>query len=474
MFHGGTNPPGKLTTLQESQRTGYPTDVPVKSYDFQTLLSEFGEMRPSFRKVKLVHYFLNEFGRELAPMVVRQPDVVSASTADPSVLRLSARTLENRGYIFVNNYVRNYAMPARTGVQVTLRLPNETLSIPEIPIDVPSGAYFIWPVNADLHGVKLKYSTAQLFTRMSDSTATVYFFFAVPGIDAEFAFDTARVASLDAPGATVTREGGRLYVRGLRAGTAAAISLRAQNGQSMQIVLLTQEQAENTWKVKLGGAERLLISPQEVFSTGDAVHLRAIGDPEFSFAFFPALEQAPRASATLSAQGTDGVFARYAATVPARQVAVAATKVRDADTVGPVKTFNAVTWRNVEIALVPSDSAFDQAARYRIGVRADALAGLNDLFLEIRYLGDVARLYAGNELLNDNFFNGTAWRIGLKRYAQVIKRGALELRILPLRADAPIYIPAAYRPAAWPAAGQVAEVQAVQAIPAYELVVQNP
>lgn len=474
MFHGGTNPPGKLTTLQESQRTGYPTDVPVKSYDFQTLLSEFGEMRSSFRKVKLVHYFLNEFGHELAPMVVRQPDVVPASTADTSVLRLSARTLDNRGYIFVNNYVRNYRMPARSGVQVTLRLLQETLRVPNVPIDVPSGAYFIWPVNTDLHGVTLKYSTAQLFTRMSDSTLPVYFFFAVPGIDAEFAFDEGNIASLDAPGATVTREDGRIYVRRLRAGTAAAISIRANGGQALQIVLLTREQAENTWRVELVGTERLLMSPQEVFSTGEAVHLRAIGAADLSFAVFPAFEQAPRANATLSAQGADGVFTRYSAALPARQVTVVATRQREADAIPPVKTFNAVTWRKVEIALAPSDSAFDQAARYRIDIPADALSGLDELFLEIRYIGDVARLYSGNELLNDNFFNGTPWRLGLKRYDQVIKRGPLELRILPLRADAPIYIPKAYWPSFFPAAGQAAEIQAIEAFPAYELVVQKP
>jgi beta-galactosidase len=42
MYQGGENPDGLLTTLQESQRTGYPTDVPVKSYDFQAPLGEFG------------------------------------------------------------------------------------------------------------------------------------------------------------------------------------------------------------------------------------------------------------------------------------------------------------------------------------------------------------------------------------------------------------------------------------------------
>jgi hypothetical protein len=226
--------------------------------------------------------------------------------------------------------------------------------------------------------------------------------------------------------------------------------------------------------VKLGDGERLLMSPQEVFSTGDAVHLRGTGAAEFSLAFFPVPERAPSASAPLKPLGDDGIFARYSAALPARRVTIAISKERGADSVPPVKTFNAVTWRKVEIALAPSDSAFEHAARYRIDVPADALAGLDELFLEIRYVGDVARLYSGNELLNDNFFNGTPWRIGLKRYAQAIRRGPMELRILPLRADAPIYIPAAYRPGSLSVSGQMAELQAVGSIPAYELVVRDP
>jgi hypothetical protein len=72
-------------------------------------------------------------------------------------------------------------------------------------------------------------------------------------------------------------------------------------------------------------------------------------------------------------------------------------------------------------------------------------------------------------LLNDNFFNGTPWRISVKRYAEAVRRGPLELRILPLRSDAPIYIPATHRPATFPENGQLAEVRAVRAIPVYEL-----
>ena len=92
MFQGGENPDGRLTTLQESQATGYPTDVPVKSYDFQGPLSEFGQERASFRKLKVFHYFLNQFGSDLAPMSVHQPSCTPKGPDDVSILRSSVRS----------------------------------------------------------------------------------------------------------------------------------------------------------------------------------------------------------------------------------------------------------------------------------------------------------------------------------------------------------------------------------------------
>ena len=50
MFHGGENPEGKLTTLEESQATGYPNDLPIKSYDFQAPLGAYG--RNALRSAK--------------------------------------------------------------------------------------------------------------------------------------------------------------------------------------------------------------------------------------------------------------------------------------------------------------------------------------------------------------------------------------------------------------------------------------
>ena len=67
MFHGGTNPEGKTTTLQESQLTGYPNDLPLKTYDFQAPLGEFGQMHDSFRTLKTFNLFLKDWGPRSRP-----------------------------------------------------------------------------------------------------------------------------------------------------------------------------------------------------------------------------------------------------------------------------------------------------------------------------------------------------------------------------------------------------------------------
>jgi len=188
---------------------------------------------------------------------------------------------------------------------------------------------------------------------------------------------------------------------------------------------------------------------------------------------FPALGAAPAAGAPLRSLGADGVFARYAAAVPARRPRLTVQRVRAAAVVPPVKLFNAVTWRHVAIALAPSDSAFAAAAVWRLRVAPGAALGAGDV-LDLRYEGDVGRLYAGHRLLDDNFYNGTPWRVGLARFAAELRRGPLELRVLPLRRDAPIYLEPASRPADFAANGQVARLVSARVLPRYELVVTAP
>jgi hypothetical protein len=89
------------------------------------------------------------------------------------------------------------------------------------------------------------------------------------------------------------------------------------------------------------------------------------------------------------------------------------------------------------------------------------------VFLRIDYTGDIGRLYAGPRMLDDDFYHGAIWEVGLKRFAPLAGQD-LTLDVLPLRKDAPIYFSPEARPD-FGSAAQISEVRAVTAVPEYEV-----
>jgi beta-galactosidase len=419
MFQGGRNPEGRLATLQESQRTGYPTDVPVKSYDFQAPLSEFGEERESFRRMKLVNYFLSDFGETLAPMQVAAPERLPSTPSDLSVARVAARTSGDHAFIFFNNYVRGASMPARSGFQIRLKLPSGELRIPDRPLELPSGAYGIWPVNFDLGGVRLIYSTAQLFKFAQMGGDRYYFFFAIPGLPAEFALARADGLSVDPSAATVAVRDGVRYVDVLNNAPSSAplITLPTADGQ-VHIVLMQRQSAEEVWTVD--GSKSLVRTGTQYFSDANRICLRSIGSPEFSFGVFGAGH--PAAPAEVSGEKTD-LFADYKAHVPAVNMSVTTKLRHDAGAGYAAPEISGVP-------LAPEDKDFDAAAEWDVKIPSQWSSDLSNVFLQVTYTGDVARLYAGHTLLDDNFWNGTPWRLGLRQWLDSVEEPGLELRIL--------------------------------------------
>ena len=472
MFQGGENPDGKLSTLEESQDTGYPNDLPIKSYDFQAPLGEFGEERASLRKLKGFQYFLNDFGAALAPMTVHAPESLPRSPADLTVPRASVRSRGEAGFIFFNNYVRGYSMPAWPAAQFLLRLPHGTLAVPRHPINLPSGAYFIWPFNLRAGGATIRYTTAQLFARLENSGVTTIYFEALPGISPEFAFDAATVRTVRVSSGTISRDSGNLYVSGMQPGAESSIHLVSTEGRVIRLVVLTAREAEDAWKVRIGGGDHLIITEQEFFADPDAqperFWLRSRGAPQFAFSLAPPPELPLKANLPLTHQPASGLAASFTAEAPAWSGQLDCRLTQDAGIAPPVQFGPSSPGRPRGVAQAPGPGDLPQAAKWQITVPATALGDLSELFLSVNYEGDVARLSAGGHLLDDNFFNGEPWRIGLKRFLAPRQLGAFELSILPLRSDSPVYLELADPPANAPH-GQIEKLNEIRLIPEYQL-----
>jgi hypothetical protein len=465
MFHGGRNPDGGDITLQESQRTGYPTDVPVKSYDFQAPIGEFGQERESLRRLKLVNYFLDDFGSQLAPMTTRAPQRVPAAPTDLSVARVAARTAGNTGFVFFNNYVRGVTMPSRPGFQILLKLPSGTVRVPDAPTVLPSGAYGIWPVNFRLPGATLRYSTAQLFKRVETAGGTYYFFFASPGVRAEFSFDAgSRVAS-------VARA---LQIRSTSTGTIVRAVREDPDGseislaENIHLILLPESKAEDVWR---SDHPSLLVQTHAAaFSDGDRWTLESDGDAQIDLALFGSTPPRPANGIRLQRQTTKGRFQAYSASLPPIDLAPTVTKLRSASARGPWEFGPKFSWRPMSIPLAPDDADFDHAARWRIVVPPiPKVSYLSNLLLEIGYQGDVARLFLGKRLIEDNFWNGQPWTIGLNEMTDRRRTDSIfDLRILPLPRDHPMLLEDA-PPIHFNASGLAASLQNVRLVPRYRL-----
>jgi hypothetical protein len=458
MFHGGTNPEGKRSTLQESQATDYPNDLPVKSYDYQAPLGEFGQIRDSFRDLKAFHLFLNDFGADLAPMTASFPVEQPTSRQDTATPRVAMRGNGERGFLFIENYQKGPTLPQRAGFQARIKLAGGELTVPRQPVDIPSGAYTFWPVNMPLGGATLVYATAQPVSRLPDQH--LFVFSAWPGIAPQFAFHEAPGVAIEAPGGRIQKEGGMVYVEGIAAGAAIAIHVSGANGQDADIMVLPRERARNLWKATVAGGERLVVSDADIWFSKDRMQLRTSDPGRLGFAVFPALT---RKVEGFHPAGRDGIFERYAAT---------AAPIRFTTSVRQLAAAGATPLPDMgkEAPMAPVDADFSHAARWSIQV--DPSAAANHAILKIAYEGDVARVYAGGKLLTDDFYHGAPLEVGLWRVSPDALKQGLELQVLGLRKDAPIYLPLPVRPT-YPANGVVARLKAVEAIPEYRAAVPS-
>ena len=235
MYHGGQNPDGKLTSLQESTATGYPNDLPVKSYDFNAPLGEFGQYNPQYYWLRRLHLFLHDFGAPLAQMPATLPAVRPADKKDFATLRWAARSDGQSGYVFVNNYQRLQPLPAKTNVHFKLNLPGGELIFPQTPVTIPADAFFFWPFNLDLGGAKLIYATAQLVCK-TEADLPTYYFAETPGVKAEFLI--AGTEKTDAP----------IHWEKVQPGRPAAITLKTKAGGKIRILLLAEADSLALWK----------------------------------------------------------------------------------------------------------------------------------------------------------------------------------------------------------------------------------
>ncbi|HVU70452.1 MAG TPA: hypothetical protein VHD63_25230, partial [Ktedonobacteraceae bacterium] len=436
---GGSHPVGKHAYLNEYT-------VPRISYDFQAPVREFGQLNASYHRLRALHLYLQDFGEHLAPLMVYLPeDCEHLEPRTLHTLRYAARSRDGAGFLFLNNYQDHVDLPDLTGLRLRLNLPGETLTLPRAPegLTLLQGVSAILPFNLNLGaGVLLKYATAQLLTKVQADAERTLVFFAPEGMAAEFALERASYRSLEISGGELLEEQARGYIH-VGTGQTCRIDITALDGTLLHLLVLTTEQALACWKVDLWGQERLLLSEALPLVEEGQLRLSWRGVSTTELAFYPPLSgellQGELGPGRVELLRHDEVFTRYRLGVPEHAIA---------------------------FALENQD-----ATLLRLELPADALAGIDDAYLIIDYLGDVGHAYLDGRLIHDHFANGLPWEIGLKRFLVPGEKRELILRISPLtsKTTALSYFPTGmtFRPVV--DGNAVSEVRSITILPEYHL-----
>lgn len=259
MYHGGSNPAGKRTTLQESRATGYANDLPEINYDFNAPIRQFGTISDSYRELRLLALFLADFGSDLAPLPAGMDP--GQDPEDCHTLRLSWRHDQNHGYLFVNNYQRLRTMAAHLGVTLTGRC-DAPVEFP--PIDIRPGEFFFLPYRMALGGAVLHSALATPLCRLDGGAEPVFVFYGDRA--PQFSWETTAQAAL---------------------------------------LHLTRAEALQAAKIRL---DRDYLVLAEDFVWEEDGELKVCGGAETVIRVFPTLPAPPRGFAE---EGADGPFTRY-------------------------------------------------------------------------------------------------------------------------------------------------------------------
>jgi hypothetical protein len=463
MYHGGVNPEGKLTTLMESQETGYWNDMPVKNYDFQAPLGQYGQIRPQYHLLRRLHLLMHEWGPLLAEMPTTLPEPGPLVKNDFDTLRWSVRSDGNSGFVFVNNYQRLQDMPPKMDVQFVIQLACGPMVFPPSPVTIPSDACLIWPFNLDLgQSVRLLWATVQPLTAMDDGLVRTLFFSETEGVPAQLAFATSG-PTVEALTGHLTHDNNTTVISGLKPGTGVAARLRSTDGHSVQIVVLDQADSLALWKGAFQGRDRVFLTKAGLVLDGNQLRLTSTHPADLNLAICPAPESLASMDGELTPKA-EGVFQRFTPRVPREVLYKAAIKSIQA--AGQPREIPLGKIQQ-SVAAAPLDADFEKAAVWRVLLPDDIALGA-DPILRLHYVGDVARVMLDGKFITDDFYNGNAFDVGLRRHAPDILKGDLRVAILPLRKDAPIYMAATARPD-FRQSASVAALNSVEIIPRYQL-----
>ena len=495
MYHGGTNPVGRSGAFMNEGQ------VPRFSYDFQAALGEFGQARPSYRRLRALHLLTQCFEQALCPMKTYLPaGSQDIEPEDAKTLRWAVRaSADGAGFLFLNNYQDHAETLPKSGEDVTIKLPGGDVAFEGLSL--AAGENCALPFNLNVGGVKLRLAHAQPLRVIETPDGTYAFFFAPEGMQPLYAFPEGTVLTPKTDGVRVDGlvariEDGFAETDGVRVngpvariedgcadpsrvrgglvnfiagadnqgGLAESGSVRhascatpcfaaTQDGRTVRFVTLSRAQSLDFSVLSYKGREVAALTEGVLLPSEDGLKIEhdqhAVSLSLFPDGVLPLRCAAPESHEEPDA-APDGSTPLDAGIPDGREGLFARYRLAKA----PLKLSAAV--RQVG------------PTRYALSIPGWDAAAAKDVLLALQYRGDIGQAFLNGAMIADNFWNGADWVIGLNEFREQLGRGPLTVYITPVRQGGRVNVESAMAGRREEAAESVGALEQVSLQPVYE------
>lgn len=391
MYRGGTNPLGETTPYLHEFYT------PKRSYDFQAVISENGQPRDSYFRLKLLNTFCLSFTPQLVnTRTVLPPHMIGLRPEDLEPLRFAVRIAGDSGFLFLNNYQDHAHKPAVNGESITLQLPGGDLVLDGISL--ASGENAILPFHLDLFGAMLNIATVQPITTM-EAEIPCAFFFMPEGMKPVYRFDAATVH--DVQGCPARQEKDE-WICAPDSGSSGSFVVTTTAGP-VRIITLTRQDSLRFSKITVDGKDYAILSDGTLLWDGASLRI-----------------ESPESSVTVTAYPSDVL--KNCCGIPVRQ-----------------DVFEGCTMTRPTVPL-PVEITALSTNRYALTLPSEKLTGHKRVELHLDYAGDIGNLFLEGQLIADHFCNGDTWVTRIDPWARELAKENLTLYIAPIRKNAMIHV----------------------------------
>lgn len=411
MYRGGSNPRGEKTPyLNEHQ-------VPKISYDYQAPIGEYGQLRPSYFRLKALHQFLKAFGERLCPLTTLLPEgSQEISPEDTETLRFAVRTDGESGFLFLNNFQDHVFCTDKSHETICLKGGSREILFSDLSL--AAGENAILPFGMDVEGYRLICAKAQPLSVIRSTEETIWFFFVPEGMKGSYLWDGVGIEAVNSDGhAGIDRRADGV----IRVDPEPGSSFELTGGKrKVTVVTLDRCSSLGYYEISVNGKTYAIVSDTPVQFDGQKLLIREAEGAEETV-----IRCCPDPGTTVSTDGN--------AVVREQEGRWTILRIRP----GERKRQTCFCGNPVDGAVLP----FTKTGKGRYLVTLpDMSDGWENALLQIRYRGDVGHLFENGILIADNFCNGAVWEVGLKQAMTNNDDRELTVLITPRKKDATVNV----------------------------------